>query len=54
MQKVSYCNTENAPCDQYKVGLMKILQREVADKEVEGGLRGSPLINSYIRPDITH
>jgi len=30
----------------------KIVQRKVGE-EVEGGLRGSPLINSYISTDIT-
>jgi len=34
MQKVPYSNPENAPCDQYKVGLL--------EEKVKGGLRGSP------------
>ncbi len=40
-----HSTTENAVCDQYKV--------DVLEEEAKGGLRDSPLINSYISADIT-
>jgi hypothetical protein len=45
MHKVPNGDSENAVCDQYKVDSL--------EEKVRGGLRGSPLINSYIRADLT-
>jgi hypothetical protein len=49
VQKVPYCNPKNGICDQNKGNLLGDIQRQ----KVKGGLRGSPLLNSYIGTEIT-
>jgi hypothetical protein len=40
MQKVTYCNPENAPCDQYNLELLRDCAEESwgGDEEVKGGI----------------